>query len=408
MKVCIDITPFATANFDRGGVYRYIRQLVNAIAEIDHTNDYHLFASLFRPGAYQRFHREGKAYLPGGANFSVQVSRIPARVWQGLHLPAWCITGKFDVFHGCFDFLPPLFPRAGVVTIHDVRYLEDSSEEVNEEWLDILNRKATPAQVYVDDYLARFGLFDRLKKQMPLTIGRAAKVITVSQFSKDRIVSKLGIDSSKVAVVYHGTDHRPSPGQPEAVSLEQGVLRRRYILYAGKYDPQKNIIGILRAFKEFVRIHPEFFLVLAGPQNWYFFIIKEEVERLHLTAHVVFAGYVGDPELLQLYKSAALFIMPSFYEGFGLPLLEAMACGTPVVSSNVASLPEIAGDAALLTDPLDIEGMASAMLQVVDNKRLRSEMIARGLHRAAQFSWEKAARETIKVYANVCRGIAGS
>jgi glycosyltransferase involved in cell wall biosynthesis len=192
--------------------------------------------------------------------------------------------------------------------------------------------------------------------------------------------------------------------QPLAAELVESIVRDRfnirkpYVLYVGSLTERKNLVRLLRAFAKIHHRCPEYLLVLAGPRSWKQSPIESTVKELNLWEHVQLTGPVTDHELPALYNGASLFAFPSLYEGFGLPVLEAMACGAPVVTSNTSSLPEVAGDAAILVDPLNVEQIAEAMWLVLSQPALAAALREKGLARAAQFTWERTARETVAVY----------
>jgi glycosyltransferase involved in cell wall biosynthesis len=177
-------------------------------------------------------------------------------------------------------------------------------------------------------------------------------------------------------------------------------LPDRFILFVGTLEPRKNIIRLLEAYARIKDKLPHK-LVIAGTKGWLYQPIFEAVKRLSLRNNVIFLGYVDDGNLPALYNLADLFVYPSIYEGFGLPVLEAMACGIPVITSNVSSLPEVAGDAAVLVDPYNVKELAGAMKHVLTNASLRKQVINKGFQQAKNFSWKKCARETLKVYEEV-------
>lgn len=183
--------------------------------------------------------------------------------------------------------------------------------------------------------------------------------------------------------------------------LKKYKINQPYILYVGSFDARKNLLGLLNAFSKLRQHLPAWKLVIVGARKWKSTPVFEVVQRLQLEEYVHFTGFVEEADLPALYNGADLFVFPSLYEGFGLPVLEAMACGIPVVTSNTSSLPEVAGDAALLVDPMDVEAIAAAMQQVLSDPGLAAELRRRGLEQASKFSWERTARETLAVYEKV-------
>jgi glycosyltransferase involved in cell wall biosynthesis len=219
--------------------------------------------------------------------------------------------------------------------------------------------------------------------------------------TKCDLIERYGTEPDKITVVYPGYDE--ATFQPvrdeeviEAVKARYGIAGD-YILFVGTLQPRKNLIRLVKAFADCRSPIADCRLVIAGKKGWLYQEIFRRVEELGLEKKVVFTGYVPEGDLPALLSGAHLFVFPSLYEGFGLPVLEAMACGTPVVCSNASSLPEVAGDAALMVDPLDVEGLATAMERVLSDEELRAELTERGFKQARKFSWERCARETLAV-----------
>jgi glycosyltransferase involved in cell wall biosynthesis len=186
--------------------------------------------------------------------------------------------------------------------------------------------------------------------------------------------------------------------------LERYQLSQPYILYVGSIEPRKNLLRLLQAYARLRKDLPGWKLVLVGARNaWKSTPISEEMRKLNLAPWVQLTGYIPEEDLPALYNGAGLFAFPSLYEGFGLPVLEAMACGTPVITSNVSSLPEVAGDAALLVDPYNVEEIAAAMVNVLSDQELSEDLHRRGLERSKEFSWERTAQQTLEVYKKVLR-----
>jgi glycosyltransferase involved in cell wall biosynthesis len=234
---------------------------------------------------------------------------------------------------------------------------------------------------------------------------QADAVICVSESAKRDAVEYLELDPARVHVVHHGVDPSFCPLPPASVAdalRPMGLMQEGYILHVGTIEPRKNLVRLVQAYQRLCqRLQTTPRLVLAGMKGWLYEDVLTEVEALGLEDRVILAGHVDGELLPALYNGARLFVYPSLYEGFGLPVLEAMACGVPVVTSNTSSLPEVAGDAAMLVDPYDVTGIAEAMEQILgDNDRVTT-LRRRGLARAARFTWEAAARETLKVYGKI-------
>ena len=317
-----------------------------------------------------------------------------ARLWQRLRLPVpvEAITGALDVFYSPDFVLPPTLPRTRtLLTVHDLSFLRCPDAFV-------------PA-------LRRY-----LERVVPRSIARAERVLADSEATRADLVALLGALPEKVQVLYSGVHPRfrpqPEPGEAERVRARYGLGDAPYALSVGTLQPRKNYPRLIQAFahlrtgesanqrmanggSQTCRL-ADLQLVIAGGRGWLYEETLAEAGK-H-AARVRVLGFVDDGDLPALYRNAALFVFPSLYEGFGLPVLEAMACGVPVICSNASSLPEVAGDAALLVDPLDTDGLAAAMARVLGDVGLRQQMIARGFAQAARFTWEKAARQLLAAF----------
>jgi glycosyltransferase involved in cell wall biosynthesis len=238
------------------------------------------------------------------------------------------------------------------------------------------------------------------------TVRRATRVLTPSEFSRRAILRHYAVDEHKVVVAPNGVSARFRPmdrGTARSAVQHRFGLRGPFVLTVGDLQPRKNHTGLLRAFEEVVRNRPslQHQLVFAGKETWYSRDFHRAVQSSPVRDRVRFTGFVDDEDLVRLYGACDLFAFPSFYEGFGLPILEAMACGRAVVCSNTTAMPEVAGSAAILFDPYSTHEMARAMIDVLADRELRARMERMGTRRAAMFSWERAAEETLKVYHQV-------
>ena len=238
---------------------------------------------------------------------------------------------------------------------------------------------------------------------------RAAKIIAVSESTRDDLVNFYGIEPGKIKVVYSGINRnwKLEIGNWKLNQVKKKYnLPERYILYLGTLEPRKNIIGLIKAFEELKRIfrnppnpilqRGNLKLVIAGAKGWLCEDIFEAVKNSPVKDEIIFTGFVKDHDKPVLYKLADLFVYPSFYEGFGFPPLEAMAGGTPVITSNFSSLPEATGGAAITVDPYNIDQLALAMKNVLGDEGLRDKLIEKGFERVKKFSWERCARETLE------------
>jgi glycosyltransferase involved in cell wall biosynthesis len=379
MRIGIDYT---AAVRQRAGIGRYTRELVSALLALEDgagsPHQYVIFAATggLKPEIWN--------LKPGPG---VRLRTVPltddwlARLWHRLRLPipVETITGPLDVFYSPDFVLPPTRRTTRtLLTVHDLSFLHCPEAFV-------------PA-------LRRY-----LERVVPRSIARADRVLADSAHTRSDIVSLLGVSPDKVEVLYSGVPARfqpkAEPGERERLQARYGIGDQPYVLSVGTLQPRKNYLRLIRAF---ANLKPETQLVIAGGRGWLYEDIFSEAERHGDRVRIL--GFVDEGDLPALYRNAALFAFPSLYEGFGLPVLEAMACGVPVVCSNASSLPEVAGQAGLLVDPLDTDGLAEAMRRVLEDSRLRREMIARGVAQAARFMWERAARQLLDVFDSL-RGV---
>jgi glycosyltransferase involved in cell wall biosynthesis len=238
---------------------------------------------------------------------------------------------------------------------------------------------------------------------VPAGLRNLDAVITLSESAKQGLSQYLRLQPDRIHVVPLAADPSFRPFQETYVDsvLARHQLERGFVLYVGALEPRKNVPTLLRAIARLRREIPDVRLVIVGAPRWKFSAIPRVLDELDLRDAVRFTGYVADADLPALYSAAAAFCFPSLAEGFGLPIVEAMACGTPVVCSNVSAMPEVAGDAALLVEPTNPDAIASALRRVLQQPELADQLRERGLSRAAQFSWERTARKTLDVYSRV-------
>jgi glycosyltransferase involved in cell wall biosynthesis len=294
----------------------------------------------------------------------------PSNCWRGQRGHLWeqaVLPGKVGdrlLWSPCN--VGPLSVKRQVVTIHDCAF-HDMPQAVSRGF-----------RLWYSWLLKRLG-------------PRVRRIITVSEFSRQRLIDYLQVDPSKVIAIPNGVDKCFHPGAIENVPTMRARLElpERYILFVGSLDPRKNLLGLLKAWDQ-ISTRLDCPLVICGASSHVF--RDASIDRL--PERVVLSGYVADDDLPALYAGASLFVYPSLYEGFGLPVIEAMACGTPVVCSSTTSLGEVAGSAACLVNPAEIESIADGILRVAENEALRNDLRGRGLQRAAEFSWDRTARET--------------
>ncbi len=303
------------------------------------------------------------------AHVAVQAMPFP-RLWTHLRLSWEMLRRPPDLLFVPAHVLPLIRPRRTVVTVHDLGYLFFPETHPPARRLELHLSTAWNARV-------------------------ATRVIAVSQATKDDLVRHYRIPAERIRVVHHGVEPRFRPTEDPAVAARYG-LPKGYFLYLGTLQPRKNLERILQAYARLPAGAPP--LVLAGAKGWYFERIAAQIAALGLQERVVLPGYVADDDVPALLGGAIALVYPSLYEGFGLPALEAMACGTPVISARSSSLPEVVGEAGLLVDPLNVAELAGALRRLLEDEALREDLSRRGLAQARLFSWERCAREALSVF----------
>jgi glycosyltransferase involved in cell wall biosynthesis len=368
MPIYIDISSAVHA---KAGIGRYAESLAQALIARE-------------PGRFALFYNRVKGSRPPQS-----LAMVPARsvragykpwrmaVWVGQLASAGFnrLVPDAELFHATEHLLPPLRGVPTVLTVHDMifRQFPEHQKRLN---------------------------YWYLNATMPLYCRRADAILTVSESSKRDIVAHYGLEPAKVTVIYEAAAPEFVPASPaaaDAVRRRYG-LPARYMLHVGTIEPRKNLTRLVEALD---RLHDEGLtipLVVVGGKGWLYDDFFQRLEALEIRDSVYFPGYVPAADLPLLYSAASLAAMPSVYEGFGLPVLEAMACGTPVVCSQTSSLPELGGTAARYFDPYDVEAMADVIRAVWTDDNMRAEMSRQGLSEAVKFSWSRAAEETYQVY----------
>jgi glycosyltransferase involved in cell wall biosynthesis len=355
--------------YQRGGISKYIRLLISSIAEIDHTNDYVIF--------HQR--KDSDSYLPvTGSNFR------PANLWTPCHhrLERWSLSAELlphnlDVLHSP-DFIPPAFgAKYKVITIHDLNFVH---------YPDFLTEDSR--RYYLD--------------QIAWAVAHADRISADSFHTEDDLISILNVPADKITTIHLAADPIFSDKQAKdaiASTLEQFNLPKDFILFVGTLSPRKNISNLLLAYSQLVMAESiDLPLVLAGARGWLYQELFDLVKTLDIEQNVRHIDNATDIQLSHLYSAASMLTLPSHYEGFGFPVLEAMHCGCPVICSDRASLPEVAGDAAILLDPDDIDAWSQSIESLLSDTTKQNQMIEKGYQQANNFSWNKTARETVQIY----------
>lgn len=363
MRIGIDATTAAQTRIV--GISRFIVNLVANLVDVDPQGEYYLF---YRPRAFKRPHC---IWRPHNGRFHIRILQEPfnRRLMRSL-----------DVFHATYQRLPAyydLVPYLG--SLHDIFYLsqpEMGSQRTRERW-----------QARYRDVAERSRL-----------------VMTLSEFSKREIVRLLDVADAKVRVVplAAGPGYVPRDERAVAALRARYGLERPYILYGGGFGRRKNVVGALRAFASALpRLPHNVCFALSGTGGPMEAEARAFIQSASLTEQVKFLGFVADEDYPGLMTGSLLYFFPSLLEGFGLPALEAMACGAPVVTSATTSLPEVCGDAAVLVDPVDATQMANALVEVAHNGRLRDELRAKGLERAKAFTWRRVAEMMLGLYREI-------
>ena len=355
------------------GIGTYVRNLLRHLSRLDSQTEYVLLCRAADCGSVDEL----------GSNFrAIPEAARPYSVSEQLRIPMDLRRERIDLFHAPHYVLPPLTTCKAVVTIHDCIHLR------------------------FPQYLPNRFAYAYAFSSMWMATHRANRVLTVSEASKRDIQRYFSIADAKIDVIYNAIDERfgetPAPDEVERVR-DRYQLNAPYVLYAGNIKPHKNLERLIEAFHA-LRQDPDLAhvkLLIIGDEISKYAALRRAVHKYKLHKYVRFFGFVPDKTLAVLYRLARVFVFPSLYEGFGLPPLEAMASGTPVITSNVSSLPEVVGDAALLIDPLDATAIADAMRRVLMDSDLREDLRQRGLRRVREFSWERSVRRVREIYEEV-------
>lgn len=379
MKILIDASGIINKTT---GVGQYSLQLLKALAEIDNKNEYSIVLqkeldeshSVYRLGKNKNF-----SFIQGN------VSAVGPQKQRYYYSLLRRDSFKFDLLHSLNSELPLYCDVKKVVTIHDLKYLK---------------------------YPHFFKDFSRIKAKyleyiMKKGVEKANKIIAVSQSTKKDIINILGIDKDKIRVIYEASNLVMYSQQNNNMSnekiIEKYAIKKPYFLYVGEKRPHKNIEGLIEAFAIFKEKYDQWdtSLVIAGKQYSGYQDYIKKAEKLGVIDLLIFTGFIPNEHLKPIYTQAEALLFVSFYEGFGIPILEAMECGIPVITSNISSMSEVAGDAALLVDPGNIQKIAFEMNELMKSDSLKKQMIEKGLKRNRQFSWKSTARETLQVYEEI-------
>ncbi len=350
-----------------GGISTYIRESVKALEALDHDNRYTIFHSRKASDTVTTRFRRANLWTPSH-------HRIERLAWS-VELSRF----RLDVLHTT-DFIPPYWgARRHVITIHDLTFL------------------LFPQYITADT--KRY-----YSDQIRAAVAKADHVLAISEATKADMIRLLDVAENKITVQHCGVDsmYRPLPADQIATVRHAHNLPSEYVLYVGTIEPRKNIVGLVTAYRELLdRVQDLPPLVLVGKPGWHYEELMESVREIGVENHLIWRENISRDDLPAVYNGALALVLPSHYEGFGLPPLEAMACGTIPIVSNRSSLPEVVGDVGLLVDPDQPSMIAEAIHKALSDSAWRMDMRQRGLTRAAQFTWERTARIALSVYNRV-------
>lgn len=369
MKIAIEARPIKWSYGTGIGNYTYC--LIEKLCEIDAKNDYTFLWPDNDPYHCIPFSKKYNYY-----------SLPKDDLREEVEIPFWLSLEKADLFHLPQNGFrtPNIRSTKLVVTIHDL----------------------IP---YVLPEIVRPSFLKRFISEMPFIVERADHIITVSQASKNDIINVFGVVPEKISVVPSAPSlsfHPLPPTETKQTLINRFQLKKPFILYVGGLNPRKNVMELIYAYSKIYRDLPDRQqLVILGPNSKHRDQLESLVYVLELGNDVLFPGFVNSEDLPLFYNGADLFVYPSLYEGFGLPPIEAMACGTPVITSNVSSLPEVVGDAAIQVNPYDTLQLAEAIFRILSNQKLRTDLIDKGLRHSIKYDWNNIATQILEIYKNV-------
>jgi glycosyltransferase involved in cell wall biosynthesis len=373
MKIGFDITALS---MPKTGIGQYQYNLLKSLLKIDKENFYHLYAFNLRDNkkySYIDFEKNFK-------NVNIKAHKIPQRL-----ITAWWMLIRYP-------YLEQITEKCDIYQISEI--CQQPTKKKTVAFIHDLTTKIFPQYHLIKNKILYHYRFKNIKKY-------ANAVLTNSEHTKKDIIEHLKIKPERIFVTYFGTHKRFKPLTKEEIMpvLQKYNINFPYICYVGTIEPRKNLQNLFKAFYELKyqeKIPHK--LVLVGKEGWYFKNIYKKILELNLNKHIIKTGFIPDDDIPALINGAEIFVYPSFYEGFGLPVLEAMACGTPVVTSNTSSLPEVGGNAVKYSNPFKPENIAEKILQFIKSKKEREKYSLRAIERAKKFSWEKCAHETLKIY----------
>ncbi len=363
MRIGIRISPLASS---MTGIPVYVHNIIRELSDIDSENEYFLYTNKKIPFK-----------LELGNNFHIILVDKPYpkfQLWYQIGLPYRIKKDKLDLYHDTLFLLPFAVRKIpSIITIYDLSGL-----------------------IMPEYHNLRVSITSKL---IPSSIKRAKRIIAISEFTKNEIERLFPFAKGKIDVVLCGVNPDFHPIAKDKISeiRKKYKLPEKFIMFLGTIEPRKNLIGLLKAYS---KIHKKIShkLVIVGGKGWKYSNIFETIETLQIKSDVIFTGFIPTEDLPAIYNAADIFVYPSIYEGFGIPLLESMASGTPVITSNISSMPEVVGEAGLLADPYSIEDIAEKIVMLAQDCSLRNILSEKGIERAKMFSWKKSAKKVLDIY----------
>jgi glycosyltransferase involved in cell wall biosynthesis len=366
------------SGYRQAGIHNYIQQILQHLPAADEELDVTVFTHLPSSSHQARGRSTSLNWHTSRWATDSPWSRI---LWEQFVQPWVLWRSQMDLLHAPAFVSPLLTPVPTLVTIHDLSFIRfpELFRPLNRLYLSVMTR---------------------------FSCRRARRIIAVSEATAVETATLLDVPLERIDVIPHGVDHsrfRPLSDERIATFRREKGLPDRYILFLGTLEPRKNLLALVEAYADVRLAHPDTQLVIAGGKGWYYQEIFQRVEQLNLLNTVRFTGFVPDEELPLWYNAATVFVYPSLYEGFGLPLLEAMSCGVPVIGADASCTPDVVGTAGLLFSPNDDQALVEGLVSLLNDATLRRQLSEQGLCRAARFTWEAASQATVDSYRRALR-----